>query len=155
MTLFDSVNVQGLAYGRPMLRNPSDTHLEKPANHLGGLIIKTAIVLLGTGAIAASGVVTMVGPAILITVPLAIAAGIFLAFRRSSWSWICFGYPLVFALISAWIGVKEIQGYETTGPFAVSLGLGLAGLGLIATGLWKVVPVRGKFGSPTTGILLR
>ena len=123
-----------------MLSKTSDMHFES----LGALVIKAVIVFLATSAIVASGVVTMVGPQILVTVPLAIAAGIFFAFRRSSWSWICFGYPLIFGLISAWIGIKEIQGYEATAAFVVSLGLGLAGIGLIATGLWKVVSAARK-----------
>ena len=127
-----------------MLSKISDTHPASLENPLSVRIIRAAIVLLATAVIAASGVVTMIGPQIMVTVPVAIAAGIFFAFRRSSWGWVCFGYPLIIGLISAWIGIHEIPGYETTTAFAVSLGMGLAGLGLIAIGLWKVVSAARK-----------
>jgi hypothetical protein len=99
------------------------------------------LVLILTAAIAASSIV-MVGPQILVIVPLALALGLAFAYRRSSWSLVCFGYPFTFGLISAWIGYMEMPGYERTAAFPVSLGIGLIGCGLIGTGLWKVL--RGK-----------
>jgi hypothetical protein len=98
--------------------------------------------LLLAGVLAASGFLTMIGPQIMVVIPLALMAGIVLAVKRSFWSLVCFGYPLTFALISAWIGYVTTPGYEHTMPFAVSLGLGLTGLGLITFGLWKVALVR-------------
>ena len=86
------------------------------------------------------GGMLMIGPQIMVIVPVAIAAGIVFALRRSFWSFVCFGYPLTFGLISAWIGYSEMPGYERTVPFAVSIGLGLVGVSLVAIGLWKVLP---------------
>lgn len=122
----------------------SDTNPASPGNPLSAGILKATIVLLAVAVITASGVVTMIYPQIAITVPVAIGTGVFFAFRRSSWSWVCFGYPFIFGLISAWIGIHEIPGYETTTAFAVSLGLGVPGVGLIAIGLWKVVSAARK-----------
>jgi hypothetical protein len=97
------------------------------------------LVLIVTVAIAASSVV-MVGPQILVIAPLALLLGLY--FRPSPWWLVCFGYPFTFGLISAWIGCQEMPGYERTTAFAVSVGIGLAGCGLIATGVWNVL--RGK-----------
>jgi hypothetical protein len=104
-------------------------------------LIKTSAALFLT-AIIAAGSILMIGPQIMIIVPMAIGAGIVFALRRSFWSLVCFGYPLTFGLISAWIGYWEMPGYERTVAFGVSIGLGLVGVNLIAMGLWKVLPGR-------------
>jgi hypothetical protein len=75
-------------------------------------------------------------PQTIVIVPVAIGAGIVFTLRRSFWSLVCFGYPFTFGLISAWIGYKEMPGYERTVVFAVSIGLGLVGVVLVAVGLW-------------------
>ena len=72
-------------------------------------------------------------------VPLVTGLGIVFALRRSFWSLVCFGYPFAFGLISAWIGYKEMPGYERTTGFAVSISIGLVGCGLIAMGLSKAL----------------
>ena len=102
--------------------------------------IKAALVLLASLALAASSVLTMFGPQIMAVVLLALIAGLFFAVKRSAWAFVCFGYPLTFALFSAWFGFMEISRYENTTAFAASVGIGLLGLGLIATGLWRVNP---------------
>jgi hypothetical protein len=84
----------------------------------------------------------MIGPQIMLIVPLALVAGIVFAMRRSFWSLVCFGYPFLFGLVSAWIGYKEMPGYERTVAFAISTGLGLVGCVLIAVGLWKALSGR-------------
>ncbi len=102
-------------------------------------IIKSTVAVLLT-AILTAGAYFMIGPQIMIIVPVAIVAGIVFAVRRSFLSLVCFGYPLTFGLASAYIGCSEVTGYERTSPFAVSMGIGLAGVGLIATGLWTALP---------------
>jgi hypothetical protein len=102
-------------------------------------IVRGALVPFLTVVIAASSII-MVGPQILLIVPLALAVGLVFALRRSSWSLVCFGYPFTFGLISAGIGYTEMSGYERTTAFAVSIGIGLAGCVLIAVGLWKALP---------------
>ena len=105
----------------------------------GFTLIKTSAALFLTALIAAGGFL-MIGPQMMIIMPMAVAAGIVFALRRSFWSLVCFGYPLTFGLISAWIGYWEMPGYERTVAFGVSVALGLVGVSLIATGLWKVLP---------------
>jgi len=101
--------------------------------------------------IVASGIL-MVGPQILIIVPTAIGAGIALALRRSFWSLACFGYPFVFGLVSAWIGYREMAGYERTVGFAISVGIGLVGVCLVAVGVCcAMVGGRGKEASVSAG----
>ena len=95
------------------------------------LAIASALVL------AATGMVTMIGPQIMLTVPLALIAGAVLAIRRSAWAFVCLGYPLVFGLFSAWIGFMEIAGYAQSRSFAVSVIVGVLGLGLMSLGFAK------------------
>lgn len=101
--------------------------------------VRAILVIVLTAVIAAS-IIIMVGPQIVVIVPVALLAGIVFAVRRSFWSLVCFGYPLTFGLISAWAGYMELADYERTTAFAVSIGLGLAGCVLIAVGLWKALP---------------
>jgi len=112
-----------------------------PNSSLGVRLTKAIAVLILSAVIVVCGML-MIGPQILVIVPVAIAAGTVFAFKRSSWSYVCFGYPLIFGLISAWIGHKEIPGYEGTMAFVVSIGLGLVGVSLIVVGLWNVLPLR-------------
>ena len=102
-------------------------------------IARAALMLILTAAMAASSIL-MVGPQIVVIVPLALVLGLMFALRRSSWSLVCFGYPFTFGLISAWIGYKEMPGYERSPAFAVSIGIGLVGCVLIAMGLVNVLP---------------
>lgn len=115
-------------------------------------LAKISTVVLLTALIAAASLL-MVGPQIMIIVPLAVVVGIVFAVLRSFWSLVCFGYPLTFALVSAWIGLMEMPGYERTVAFGVSVGLGLVGVSLIATGLWKVLP--GSDDKKTSGLWAR
>lgn len=91
--------------------------------------------------IAASSIL-MVGPQVLLIVPVTLVFGLAFAFRWSLWSPVCFGYPLTFGLISAGIGYSELPDYERTRAFAVSICIGLVGCVLIATELWKALPVK-------------
>ena len=93
-------------------------------------------------AILTLGAYFMIGPQIMIIVPVAIVAGIIFAFRRSFISLVCFGYPLTFGLVSAYIGCAEIDDYTRAPAFAISIFIGLLGVGLIAAGLWKALPDR-------------
>lgn len=88
----------------------------------------------------AAGSLLMIGPQILFLVPVAITTGIIFAVRRSFWSAVFFGYPLTFGLTVAWIGYHETPGYQNTLSFAVSIAIGLIGLGLTALGLWHSLP---------------
>jgi hypothetical protein len=104
---------------------------------------RAVLVIVMTAGLAASSII-MVGPQILLIVPLALATGVVFALRRSFWSLVCFGYPFTFGLISAGMGYTELADYERTTAFAVSIGLGLIGCVLIAMGLWKALPDRNK-----------
>jgi hypothetical protein len=104
-------------------------------------IVKAPLVLILTVAISASSIL-MVGPPIVLILPLAVVLGLVSALERSFWSLVCFGYPLTFGLISAWIGYTEMPGYKRSPAFVVSIGIGLIGCALIATGLWKVFHSR-------------
>lgn len=104
-------------------------------------IIKSIVAVLLT-AILTLGACFMIGPQIMIIVPVAIVGGIIFAFRRSFVSLVCFGYPFTFGLVSAYIGYVEIDGYTRTAAFAISVVIGLLGAGLIAAGLWKALPDR-------------
>ena len=77
---------------------------------------------------------------IIVIVPVALVLGLVFAFRRSFWSLVCLGYPFTFGLISAWIGYKEMPGYERSTPSVISIGFGLFGCMWIAGGLWKALP---------------
>ena len=101
-------------------------------------IARVALAMLLTLVIAASSIV-MVGPQIVLIVPVAFVLGLVFALRRSFWSLVCFGYPLTFGLISAWIGYKEMPGYERSTAFAVSICIGVVGCVLIVVGLWKAL----------------
>ena len=81
----------------------------------------------------------MIGPQILVIVPVSILGALVLAVRRSPWALVLFGFPLLFGLWSSWIGIRETPGYEWTGPFLVSMGVGLLGYGLVVSGLWKAI----------------
>lgn len=103
--------------------------------------MRAMFVLILSTIIAASSIL-MVGPQIIVIVPLALVFGIFFAVRRSFGSLVCFGYPFTFGLIIAWIGYKETPGYEQTLTFAVLVGVGLFACVLIAVGLWPSLPDR-------------
>ena len=119
---------------------------QTPTEHSGSYSIpRAALVLILTVAIAASSIL-MVGPQIIVIVPLVWVLGLVFALRRSFWSLVCFGYPFTFGLISAWIGYKEMPGYERSPAFAVSIGIGLVGSALIAMGLGKVLAGRNETG---------
>jgi len=113
------------------------------------IIVKIALVLILTVVIAASSIV-MVGPQIILIVPVALVLGIVFALRRSFWSLVCFGYPCTFSLISAWIGYKEMPGYERSTAFLISIGIGLIGCVLIAMGLWKALSNKKNHGNRAT-----
>ncbi|MGK0186755.1 MAG: hypothetical protein ACI9R3_002538 [Verrucomicrobiales bacterium] len=100
------------------------------------IIIRSVVVLLLT-AILTAGAALMIGPQVMIIVPTAIVAGIVFAVRRSFLSLVCFGYPFTFGIVSALIGCAEIDDYVRTTAFAISVVIGMVGVGLIATGLWK------------------
>ncbi len=104
-------------------------------------MIKCIVVVLLT-AILTLGAAFMIGPQIMIIVPVAIVAGIVFAARRSFLSLVCFGYPFTFGLVSAYIGCSEVTDYERTSAFAVSMVIGVAGAGLMAAGLWKTLSNR-------------
>lgn len=103
--------------------------------------VKSILVLLLTAILAACALF-MLGPQIMIVVPTTIVAGLVLAIRRSFLSLACFGYPFTFGLASAYIGYTEIPDYTQTSTFAVSIIIGVAGVGLIAAGLWKALPSK-------------
>lgn len=94
-------------------------------------------IILATIFLAASSVV-MVGPQILVIVPACLLLGLWCVVRRSSWSFVLLGYPFTSGLTSAYIGYIEIRGYAQTLPFAISIGIGLAGCVVIAKGLFKL-----------------
>ena len=104
--------------------------------------VTRSIAVLFLTAFLTAGSALLIGPQIMIIVPTVIATGIVFAIRRSFVSLICFGYPLTFGLVSAFIGCSELTGYERTSPFAVSIVIGLVGVSLIAAGLWKTLPRR-------------
>ncbi len=102
-------------------------------------LIKAVLVLFLT-AIITAGSILMIGPQILFIVPVALFTGVIFAVLRSFWSTVFFGYPLTFGLLYAWIGSQEVSGYEQTTMFAISVGIGLIGCALIASGLWMALP---------------
>ena len=118
--------------------------MSQPKPSVQSSIARAALAMLLTVAIAASSIL-MVGPQIMVIVPVALGLGLVFALQRSFWSLVCFGYPFTFGLISAWIGYKEISGYERLPAFAVSIGIGLIGCVLIAVGAWKAL--SGKNGN--------
>ena len=100
------------------------------------LLIKRMIFLLLCVTIPACAFL-MIGPQILVIAPLIICLGIYFAFRRSFLSLVCFGYPLSFGLVSAYIGYYELKNYTDDSGFWVSIGIGITGTILIVFGLWK------------------
>lgn len=102
--------------------------------------MKSIAVVFLTATLTASALL-MIGPQIMFIVPLCILAGIIFAASRSFLSLVCFGYPLVFGLVSAYIGYCEMTDYIKTSAFAVSVAIGAVGVVLMATGLWKAMPV--------------
>ena len=78
----------------------------------------------------------MIGPQIVLLVPAALLLGVLFTAVRSSWSWVSFGYPLTYGLVSAYIGCAEISNYYYTTGFWFCLGIGLFGLLLVARGFW-------------------
>ena len=123
---------------------------QSPTGNSGNFRFTRAALVLILSAIIAAASIVMIGPQIIGIVPLALVLGIFFAVRRSFWSLVCFGYPFTFGLISAWIGYKEMPGYEQTVAFSISIGIGLVGCGLIAVGLWMSLP-NGKGKVPGSG----
>ncbi len=110
-----------------------------------------SLVVLILAAILTASAVLMIGPQIMVIVPVAIVAGVVLAIRRSFLSLVCFGYPFTFGLVSALVGCVEIDGYERTAAFAVSVVIGMAGVSLMTTGLWKALPGK-TTGTATSGV---
>lgn len=104
-------------------------------------MIKSIVVVFLT-AILTAGACFMFGPQIFIVMLMVFLVGIVFAIRRSFLSLVCFGYPLTYGLLSAYIGYKEIADFERTSAFAVSMVIGVVGVGLIAVGLWKALPSR-------------
>lgn len=82
---------------------------------------------------------TMFGPQIILTLLITICAGIFFITKRSAYAFICFGFPLLFAFVSAGIGQAETKNYIDTASFWLSILIGLAGLILVSIGLWKTI----------------
>ena len=99
---------------------------------------KSIVVLFTTAILTVSSVLMMIPPMFPLPV-VAIVAGIVFAFRRSSLSLVCFGYPLTFGMLSALIGCVEIDDYVRTTAFAISVVIGMVGVGLMTTGLWKAL----------------
>lgn len=102
------------------------------------LLIKRIIFLLLCVTIPACSFL-MIGPQILVIVPLILCLGVYFAFRRSFLSLVCLGYPLSFGLVSAYIGYYELKNYTSTSEFWVVLGIGIVGVDLIAVGLLKTL----------------
>ena len=106
-------------------------------------LTRTILVFLLTAIFTASAIL-MIGPQIMVIVPLAVLAGAVFAVRRSFLSLACFGYPLTFGFVSAWIGAAEIDSYIGSTGFAVSIGIGALGVLLIAIGFSKALAARTK-----------
>ena len=119
---------------------PSHTPEQHPTGKSANVRVTRAALVLVLSAIIAAGSILMIGPQIIVIVPLALVLGILFAVQRSFWSLVCFGYPFTFGLISAWIGYKEMPGYEQTPAFFISIGIGLISCVLIAVGLWMSLP---------------
>ena len=113
---------------------------ESPTQDLGSYRFMRASKVLTLSVIIAASSILMIGPQIVVVVPLALGLGILFAVRRSYWSLVCFGYPFTFGLISAWIGYKEMPGYEQTAAFSISIGIGLIACAMTAAGLWSSLP---------------
>ena len=103
------------------------------------IIARMAVVLILTVAVAASSIL-MVGPQMVLIVPLALVLGLVLVLRRSFWSLVSLGYLFTFGMISAWIAYMETPSYEQCLAFAISISIGLVSCVLIAVGLWKALP---------------
>ncbi len=102
---------------------------------------KVILVLLSTIILAVSNLL-MIGPQLIIIAGAAMIVGLFLVWRRSFLSLVCFGYPLTFGLVSALIGSAELDDYVGSRPFAVSIGIGVFGVALMATGFAKSLRCR-------------
>ena len=121
-----------------MNQSPSSTHLQPTVLHLGARIAKTA----GFSILIAACSILLIGPQIVLIIPAALLLGVLFTAVRSSWSWVSFGYPLTFGLVSVWIGCVEIPNYYYTTGCWLSLGIGLFGLLLIARGFWLFTAVE-------------
>ena len=119
-----------------MKRTPPASPNESSA--MKHVMIRGVVVLLLT-AIFTAGAALMIGPQILIMVPAAMLGGIIFALRRSFLSLVCIGYPFTFGMVSAVIGWAEKDGFMQMTGFAISLAIGMVGVGLVATGLWKTL----------------
>ena len=96
---------------------------------------RVAITACFTVLVAACSIL-LIGPQIVLMIPAALLLGVLFTAVRSSWSWVSFGYPLTFGLVSTWIGCAELPNYYYTTGFWFSLGIGLFGLLLVARGFW-------------------
>jgi hypothetical protein len=112
-----------------------------PGSSPGFSIARAALLLTLTVGVAASSFVINEKAAGLI-VPVAIGAGIYCALRRSFWFLVFFGYPFLFGLVSGWNHYVVMPGYEKTVAFAISIGIGLVGVVMVAVGLWLALPGR-------------
>ncbi len=119
---------------------PTSNQQQVPTQNLRDFRFTRAALVLALSVVIAASCIVMVGPQITVIVPVALILGVCFAVQRSYGAMICFGYPLTFGLISAWIGCNEMSGYQLTLDFFISMGCGLIGYALIALGLWKTLP---------------
>jgi len=102
------------------------------------LLIKRIIFLLLCFTLPACAFL-MIGPQIMVIVPLSLCLGIYFVYRRSFLSLVCLGYPLCYGLVTAYVGYYELKNYTSTSEFWVALGIGIVGVDLIAVGLLKTL----------------
>ncbi|MDB4809805.1 hypothetical protein OAH34_01270 [bacterium] len=104
---------------------------------------RVASVLIGSVLVAASSVL-MIGPQIVVIVPVALILGVTFALRRSAWSLVCVGYILTFGFVSSWIGYNELNDYLQTNDFIISTGIGAFGFALVLAGFWMALSVGSR-----------